>query len=234
MPTRNIIIFSGAGLSVDSGLGTFRDNDGLWAGYDVDVVCNYNNWLDNFELVHGFYNMRRRDAKSAQPNEAHIEIARWQSDYNVLNLTQNVDNLLERAGCENVVKLHGNVDELRCTNCNTVWISDADFDPSVVVCPNINCDGDVHMIKPNVVFFYEPAPEYETLAAVVDKLNSDDVVVVVGTSSNVLNFEAILRNVVSHKIYVNVEPPHQNIYDDVIILPAAVGMAAAKQVIDRL
>ncbi len=107
-----ILFFSGAGLSADSGLSTFRDTNGLWDKYDINKVCNISTWKANYELVHEFYNLRRTEYKDAKPNAMHTMIADMQRKHGsdkVMVITQNIDNLLEEAGCENVLHVHGRI-----------------------------------------------------------------------------------------------------------------------------
>ena len=109
-----IVVFTGAGVSAESGLGTFRDSDGLWEHYRVEDVCTHEAWLRNPELCVKFYNDRRRDTLNAQPNAAHIAIAKLQQAFpDTRIITQNIDDLHERAGAKNVVHLHGEITKLR-------------------------------------------------------------------------------------------------------------------------
>src|ERR1700748_76022 len=107
-----LIIFSGAGLSAESGIATFRDNaNSLWNRFDPTVLAHYATWRQNFDRVHEFYNWRRSQLADVVPNAAHYAIADWQKRYETIVFTQNVDDLLERAGCSNVVHLHGKLVE---------------------------------------------------------------------------------------------------------------------------
>ena len=116
-----LIVLTGAGLSVESGVRTFRDNNGLWENHSIEQVCNGATWRANFDLVHQFYNDRRAQLSTVEPNPAHRAIARWQSRYETILLTQNVDDLLERAGCHDVVHLNGFLPEMQCVDCGHVW-----------------------------------------------------------------------------------------------------------------
>lgn len=104
---KKLVVLTGAGISAESGLKTFRDSDGLWEGYDIEEVATPEAWRKNPFLVQEFYNMRRKDVLHAEPNAAHRELARLQNFYDVVIITQNIDNLHERAGSENVMHLHG-------------------------------------------------------------------------------------------------------------------------------
>jgi NAD-dependent deacetylase len=104
---KKIVILTGAGISAESGLRTFRDTDGLWEGYNIEDVATPEAWRRNPKLVQDFYNMRRKDVLNAQPNTAHIALAQLEEKFNVTIITQNIDDLHERGGSTNVVHLHG-------------------------------------------------------------------------------------------------------------------------------
>ena len=179
-----LVIISGAGLSAESGLQTFRDNDGLWEGHNVHDVCNIATWRKNFEMVHSFYSQRREAAQKAAPNKAHEAMARWQSRWPTKLLTQNVDDLLERAGCTDVVHLHGRLTDMWCHACNHEWVHG--FEPwvgGINSCPKCSARRDV---KPGIVFFGEQAPEYSKLYDALHELRPVDILLVVGTSGQVL------------------------------------------------
>lgn len=193
--TGKFLIFAGAGISQESGLKTFRDSDGLWNNYDVMKICNYqkfikdrknNNpeWLDVFD----FYNMRKSEILAAKPNDAHYVIAEWQQRFGtdrVVVVTSNIDDLFEKAGCANVVHVHGTVDHMKCTHCEGVWfIGDAEFEPEES-CPFCGCK----KVKPNVVFFGENAPEYRTMAKVFSPKTRkpNDTLFYIGSSMQVLH-----------------------------------------------
>ncbi len=219
-----IIFFSGAGLSAESGLSTFRDSDGLWANYDINEVCNYDNWEQNFDLVHEFYSKRRQELATVKPNNAHIKIAQMQQKYGeaVQIITQNVDNLLEQAGCTDVIHVHGELTKLRCLYCNHVW--DVDYKPyGGESCPKCKHT----LIKPFVVFFYEPAPLYRSMFGLFQTLDSDDIIVSIGTSGNVISFDMLLRGVKGYKILNNLEPSlaiDEALFDEIIYEKATSGI----------
>lgn len=113
---KNLIILTGAGVSAESGLKTFRDSDGLWMGYDVQEVASPQGWKKNPELVLDFYNQRRKEVTKALPNAAHQAIVGLQKDFNATVITQNIDDLHERAGSKNVIHLHGEIFKMRSEN----------------------------------------------------------------------------------------------------------------------
>ena len=202
-----LIVFSGAGLSAESGLPTFRGEDGLWEGVALDKVCNYSTWRQNFDAVHAFYDARRIAVAKAQPNLAHRTIAEWQKRWpgRVRILTQNVDGLLEKAGCQSVVHLHGDVHRMHCVACDLEWeIEAAAYDQSG--CPTCR---QTKTVKPAVIFFGQAAPNYDILYGVVRALRSVDTVVVVGTSGTVLPADHLFGSSSATSILVNLEPDNK-------------------------
>lgn len=129
---KNIVIFSGAGLSKESGIPTFRDSNGLWHNHKVEDVADHEGWFRNPQLVLDFYAERHKNIKSVEPNDAHKAIAKLQEKYEVYNITQNIDDLLERAGCENVWHLHGSIDDRKCEKHKNITTLDGDM--------NFTCD----------------------------------------------------------------------------------------------
>lgn len=248
--SRKLIVFSGAGLSADSGIATFRDSDGLWANYDPMEVCNFKNWEKNYELVHSFYNLRRAELRSVTPNAMHeflaslptflaqdlankdFRSARKSSvqDIEVVYLTQNVDDLLERAGAKNVIHLHGELTKIICPKCqHIVEIGYDEFDFSSA-CPKCASK----KLKPKIVFFYENAPLYEAMYAEFGSLDRGDLVLVVGTSGSVIPISYILRSNenIGYKILNNLAPsPHidEGIFDSVIYQKAIKAIPQIRQ-----
>lgn len=201
---QRIVIFSGAGLSAESGLATFRNGeDGLWANYDINKICNYFTWQDNFKLVHEFYNQRRKELQSVKPNAAHYKIAEIQKKYGkdrVFVITQNIDNLLEQAGCENILHVHGESTKLICTECGNLF--DIGYEPyNFEPCNSCNST----LIKPFVVFFYESAPMYRVMYERFDASHNDDIAIIIGTSGNIIDLSTLLKGNKSYKILNNLE-----------------------------
>lgn len=181
-----LVVFSGAGISAESGIATFRDEDGLWHGHDPAEVANYHTWRQNYELVHEFYNQRRVDLGKAAPNAAHHKVAQWETDFpgRVINITQNIDDLFERAGVTSTLHLHGFLRRLR--NIATEELNDigyAAFDTA---------DDPQRIIKPDVVFFGESAPHYRVLGELAVNLNERDTIVSIGSSGAVVNIDSLL------------------------------------------
>jgi NAD-dependent deacetylase len=173
MSKRKLVVLTGAGISAESGLKTFRDSDGLWEGYDVTEVATPRGWKKNPSLVLEFYNARRRNVLEAQPNAAHTGLAELENDFDVHIITQNIDDLHERAGSTNILHLHGEIFKMR-----------SELNESLVY----DIRGDINMgdkaedgaqLRPHIVWFEEPVPMIEKAAYIV---RNADIFVVVGTS----------------------------------------------------
>ncbi|MBQ2510590.1 MAG: NAD-dependent deacylase [Bacteroidales bacterium] len=171
---KKIVVLTGAGISAESGISTFRDSDGLWEHYRVEDVATHEAYVRNPELVLDFYNQRRRQLFAAKPNEAHRQLVRLEERYDVQIVTQNIDDLHERAGSHHVLHLHGELTKAR-----------SDKDDSLIV--EIG-DRDIHIgdrapdgaqLRPHIVWFGEAVPNIEPAAALCEEA---DIFVVVGTS----------------------------------------------------
>lgn len=171
-----MIVLTGAGISAESGLRTFRDSDGLWEGYDIYEVASPTGWEKNPALVQDFYNMRRKDVRNAQPNAAHIGLAALEETYDVRIITQNIDDLHERAGSTKVLHLHGEILKMR-----------SELDETKLYPVN----GDIQMgdlapdggqYRPHVVWFGEAVTMIEP--AILEIVQAD-IFVLIGTSLNV-------------------------------------------------
>jgi NAD-dependent deacetylase len=173
MGKKKLVILTGAGISAESGLKTFRDSDGLWEGYDVAEVATPRAWRKDPRLVLEFYNMRRRNVAEAVPNAAHFGLAALEKDFNVQIITQNIDDLHERAGSTQVLHLHGEIFKMRSeTDASLVYDIRGDI--------NIGDTAeDGAQLRPHIVWFEEPVPMIEEAAAIA---STADVFVVVGTS----------------------------------------------------
>ena len=173
-----LVVFSGAGLSADSGLQTFRDTDGLWETHRVEDVCNGRTWRDHRELVENFYGQRQAQNRQAAPHGGHRWCAEMEKRGAVL-ITQNVDTLLERAGARAVLHLHGRLDQRQCFSCGGHW----PLSLSSSQCPFCKSDD----TRTNVVFFQEPVPAYPWASKILGGLREKDTLVVVGTQATVAN-----------------------------------------------
>ena len=201
---RHLVVFSGAGLSADSGIATFRGPHGLWENTSIDEVCNFDTWEEHRESVHRFYNARRVGLAGVEPNRMHRLLANWQTRWRTTLITQNIDNLLERAGAQDVLHVHGFLTEMRCLACQAIWdIGTTAWDPSQDRCPN--CGSDL-AVKPNVVFFNEPAPLYGPMSDILGSLSQDDVLVVIGTDGAVVPIGRVAERLRCRKILNNLDP----------------------------
>jgi NAD-dependent deacetylase len=211
-----IVVFSGAGLSAESGIPTFRDSDGLWHNHRVQDVASPDGWWRDKELVLKFYEERAKNISAAEPNAGHKAIADLQKKYRVINITQNIDDLLERAGCTEVVHLHGSIRRKKCEFHSNIT---GRFDPTFPCyydeitqewakfgesCPV--CGG---QLRPDVVWFGEAVDlkEFE----LVDLANRSDTlgIIGVGTTANVQPAASILLmfNQCKEKHFVDPRPP---------------------------
>lgn len=150
---RKIAVLTGAGISAESGLATFRSSNGLWNNHKVEDVASIEGFERNPALVHDFYNDLKLEIQKAKPNAAHLAVTRLQREYpaEVNVITQNVDTLHEKAGCKNVYHIHGQINQAVCLNCGHILETWGDVDTETV-CPHCNIAG---MMKPNIVFFGE-------------------------------------------------------------------------------
>jgi NAD-dependent deacetylase len=173
---KHIVVLTGAGISAESGLKTFRDSDGLWMGYNVEDVATPRAFKKDPELVLDFYNMRRRDIAEASPNTAHIGLAELEKNFEVTIVTQNIDDLHERGGSTNVVHLHGEIFKMK---------SIADESKIYDIRNDINLGDtaeDGTQLRPHIVWFEEPVPMIEEAMRIMTKA---DIFVLIGTSLQV-------------------------------------------------
>lgn len=197
---KKVIIFSGAGLSASSGISTFRDSGGLWDNYDIKRICQAGCLDWNYDETIHFYNLRRTDIKDKEPNNAHKTIAELKKKYpnNIEVITQNVDDLLERAGCEDILHLHGFLPSICCMECgakaNIAYNKQDDT--------NGTCNSCGGKMRPDIVFFGEAAPMYSVMHT---KLNDCGMLVIIGTSGYVIDV-SFLTQYADISILNNLEP----------------------------
>ena len=189
MAKKSLVVLTGAGISAESGLRTFRDSDGLWEGYNIEDVATPAAWQKDRALVLEFYNYRRREVAKAQPNDAHRILAELEADFNVQVITQNIDDLHERAGSTNVLHLHGEIFKM-CSEFDRGCVTEirGDIRP-----------GDVtefgHQYRPDIVWFGEPVPMIEKAIEVTAEA---DIFVVVGTSLQVYPAAGLIQYAPRH------------------------------------
>ena len=193
MARKKITVLTGAGVSAESGISTFRDSDGLWEKHRVEDVASIEGWYRNPSLVLDFYNARRRQLASVRPNAAHVAIASLEDEFDVTVVTQNVDNLHERAGSTRIIHLHGELTKVRPENCccdmdgfSEETVFDIGFDEIHVgdMAPN------GAQLRPHIVWFGEAVPKID---AAIDAVEAADFVLIVGTSLQVYPAAGLYR-----------------------------------------
>lgn len=222
---KKLVVLSGAGVSAESGINTFRDAGGLWEGYDIMEVASPEGFSKNPALVLDFYNKRRQQLKEVQPNKAHTIIAELENTFNVTVITQNVDDLHERAGSTNVLHLHGELLKARCTTSETAiidWIDDI-------------AEGTLHPItqkqlRPHIVWFGEAVPAIMPAMEIVQQA---DYIIVIGTSLQVYPAAGLIDYAKpnAYIYYIDPKPAHiPNLRNplDVFPLKASEGMEIVK------
>jgi len=225
---KKVYILSGAGLSAESGIRTFRDSDGLWEEFSIEEVCSVQGWEADRQKVSDFYDARRADLEDKGPNAAHVALANLKNAYpdNIVMLTQNVDNLLEKAGCKEVIHLHGTLIDLRCESC------EKEFHVGYAAqegkqCPKCHSD----KVRHNVVMFGEDAPKYVFLNVLT---RAADMLVVLGTSGQVIN-TASLAQAVENSIISNLDadPSIDGYFKTAIHEPATTGVPKVCMMIEE-
>ena len=193
MARRKITVLTGAGVSAESGITTFRDSDGLWENHNVEDVASIEGWYRNKELVLDFYNARRAQLADVRPNAAHLAIASLEEEFDVTVVTQNVDNLHERAGSTRIIHLHGELTKVRPENCcndrdgySEETVFDIGFDAIEVgdMAPN------GAQLRPHIVWFGEAVPKIDSA---IDAVEAADIILIVGTSLQVYPAAGLYR-----------------------------------------
>ncbi|MDO7464089.1 Sir2 family NAD-dependent protein deacetylase [Acinetobacter baumannii] len=205
-----LVVFSGAGMSAESGIRTFRDSNGLWENYDIQQVATPEAWKRNPALVQRFYNERRKNILEAQPNEAHQYIAKLQDHYDVQVITQNIDDLHERAGSQNVLHLHGNIRLAKSSGPDAQYttqfyeVNGWKLDLEQDFCPN------GYPLRPHVVWFGEAVPAYEEAIRLVQ---SADIFIVIGSTLSVYPVAALVHEIphYSKAYYIDPQADHSRV-----------------------
>lgn len=202
-----LVVFSGAGMSAESGISTFRDSNGLWENYDIQQVATPEAWQKNPALVQRFYNERRKNILESQPNSAHQYIAKLQDYFDVQVITQNIDDLHERAGSTKVLHLHGNIRLAKSSGPNAQfttqfydingWKLDLEHD----LCP------DGYPLRPHVVWFGEAVPAYEEAIRAVQ---SADIFIVIGSTLSVYPVAGLVHEITTQckAYYIDPQADH--------------------------
>ena len=223
---KHIVVLSGAGISAESGLKTFRDGDGLWMGYYVEDVATPRAFIKNPQLVLDFYNQRRKDVAAAQPNAAHFGLAALENDFDVTIITQNIDDLHERGGSSKVLHLHGEIFKMRSVD---------DEDTFYEIRGDINVgdtDQQGSQLRPYIVWFEEPVPMMEKAAAL---LYDCDYFVVIGTSLQVYPAASLLHYAPTGipKFIIDKKIPAVSNYPNLHIIekPATAGVGELRKIL---
>ncbi len=201
---KKIVVLTGAGISAESGLKTFRDSDGLWNNYSIYEVATPEAWKVNPQLVLDFYNQRRKELETVKPNAAHKALAKLESQFDVTVITQNVDNLHERGGSKNVLHLHGQLTQVR-----------GEFSPNEIIELGANAiylgerNSKGEQLRPNIVWFGEDVPMFENA---VEICQSTDILLIIGTSLNVYPAAGLLEIVPLDCQVFLVDPRAEEIY----------------------
>ncbi len=229
MAKQKLVVLTGAGISAESGLKTFRDSDGLWEGYNVEDVATPRAWRRDPQLVLDFYNQRRKNVIAAQPNAAHKELALLEKNYDVQIITQNIDDLHERAGSTNVLHLHGEICKMRSEKSHSL-VYDITGDMQLG-----DTADDGAQLRPHIVWFEEPVPMIEKAAWLVGQA---EIFVIVGTSlavypaAGLVNYAAddIPKFIVDRKIPYTASVENLS----AIELPATEGVVVLREALKRL
>ncbi|MBQ4022605.1 MAG: NAD-dependent protein deacylase [Prevotella sp.] len=203
MEKKKIVVLTGAGMSVESGLSTFRDADGLWENYPVSRVATHEAWEEDPVYVNNFYNMLRSKLVEKKPNEGHRLVAALEEKYDVVVVTQNVDNLHEMAGSSNVIHLHGELMKV----CSSRDVDNPRYirtlqAPNLTVAPGEKA-GDGSLLRPYIVFFGEGVPNISLAAA---EAQQADIFVIIGTSLNVYPAAGLVQYVTPGRPIYLIDP----------------------------
>lgn len=220
------MILSGAGVSAESGIKTFRDHDGLWENYDVMDVATPEGWRKNPELVLKFYNERRAQLKTVQPNAAHYGLAELEKHYDVMVITQNVDDLHERAGSTRVLHLHGELLKVRSTK-NSSYVLDWHHDLNLG-----DTDPNGNQLRPHIVWFNEEVPLIENA---VEWIKRADKICVIGTSLQVYPAAGLVNVAPDHSevVYIDPKPSPEIIQNPRIQTITATATQGIKELLGR-
>lgn len=192
---KKVVVLTGAGISAESGISTFRDSNGLWENHQIEDVASPKGWATNPSLVNDFYNRRRRQVLTAQPNQAHLLLRQLEDQYDVCIITQNIDNLHERAGSSNIIHLHGEILKMRCTH-DEYDIQPIDED--IILGKHLSKKG--FQMRPHIVWFGEDVPMMGVASMVTAQA---DIFIVIGTSLQVYPAASLLQYTPAHiPIYI--------------------------------
>lgn len=218
---KKLVISTGAGMSAESGISTFRDSGGLWEQYPVMEVASADGFARNPALVHKFYNERRKDLLKAEPNAGHLGLVKLEELFDTYVITQNVDDLHERAGSSNVLHLHGELMKVRAIDDDTKVYQ---LRPEAIeTTPDTVIDG--HRVRPHIVFFQEAVPNIEPAIELVQEA---DIFVVIGTSLNVYPAAGLLHYVRKGVPVYYIDPNPANVPAGVTVLKTGASEGVAR------
>ena len=222
---KKLVVLTGAGISAESGIKTFRDSDGLWEGHNINEVATPEGFKQNPTLVFDFYNHRRRELQNVHPNLGHLTLAELEKDFDVTIITQNVDNLHERAGSSKVIHLHGELLKVRST-INPEHIFDWSNDLNLG-----NFDDNGNQLRPHIVWFGEEVPALEFAISITEEA---DYLVVIGTSLQVYPAAGIIHSAAAGCSIFYIDPKPASIYNvqnsvEIIAKNASEGLPILKE-----
>ena len=226
MAKKRIVVLTGAGISAESGIKTFRDADGMWENYRIEEVATPFAWNKNPSLVLDFYNQRRKQVQEAQPNPAHLALTELEAHYEVQIITQNIDDLHERAGSSNVLHLHGEINKSRST-----------VDPKLIypiegweLKEGMTCEKG-SQLRPHIVWFFEEVPAL-TLAATYVELA--DILIVIGTSLVVYPAAGLIDFAIDAEEKYLIDPNSPDVPSDFKVIAEKAGIGVPRLVKELL
>ncbi len=226
---KKLVVLTGAGISAESGIKTFRDHDGLWENYRVEDVATYDAWVNNPDLVMDFYNQRRMQLKVVKPNSAHIILAEMEKDFDVHIITQNVDDLHERAGSTNILHLHGELRKVRSEK-NEIDIRDIGYSEIKM---GDKCNQG-YQLRPHIVWFGEAVPKMEDAVHII---HNADIVAIIGTSMQVYPAASLINYAPAFAQCFYIDPSAKHISGvrnlSIIAEKAGIGVLKMKELLDK-
>lgn len=223
---KTIVVLTGAGISQESGIKTFRDSDGLWENHRIEDVATFDAWKRNPDLVRAFYNQRRKELYNVEPNEGHKQLLRLEEHFNLQIITQNVDDLHERAGCKNVLHLHGELKKI----CSEIDINDIRILDGWELTAEMK-DAYGKPLRPHIVWFGEPVPNIDIAVKLCEKA---DIMIIIGTSLNVYPAAGLLHCTKKNCKKYLIDPKMVNITDKNITFVKQKASSGVKQVVDEI
>lgn len=220
---KKIVVLTGAGMSAESGISTFRDSNGLWENHDIMEVASPEGWRNNPSLVLDFYNKRRAQLKEVKPNRGHEILAELEKNFDVQIITQNVDNLHEKAGSTNILHLHGELTKVRSV-ANENYILDWTEDLNLG-----DADKNGNQLRPHIVWFGEAVPAIDDAIPMMEEA---DIVIIIGTSLQVYPAAGLMHYAKPHIPVYYIDPKPATIYD--LVNPLEVLAMSASEGLERV